>query len=209
MKMVKIEREEKKERRLVPPPEQIIFYYPKDDIRKLIEEVYKEKNLKEMKTGNFERFADYPFMDGLNFYIKKDAFEKMILHSYEMAEEGKEAMGFIIGDVFYWEKEYTIAFNIITAELDSSSFHVKFKRNAFEKIFDKLDEIEYDYIIVGWYHSHPGYSSFMSGVDLETQKNYFNKKFHVSLVIDPLNKEARVFRLINGECFEIPYALFK
>ncbi|MEM1514430.1 MAG: hypothetical protein QXW78_05385 [Candidatus Thermoplasmatota archaeon] len=207
--MVKIEREEKKERKFKPPPEQIIFYYPRDDIKNLIGEIYKEKNLKENEFNKINNSFDYPFAEELNLYIKNDAFKKMILHSYEMAKEGKEAMGFIVGDLFYWEKEYTIAFDIITAELDSSSFHVKFKRKAFEEIFDKLDEIEYDYIIVGWYHSHPGYSSFMSSVDLDTQKNYFNKKFHASVVIDPLNREARVFRLINGECFEIPYAIFK
>ncbi|MBC7081596.1 MAG: Mov34/MPN/PAD-1 family protein [Thermoplasmatales archaeon] len=209
MKMVKIEREEKKERKIAPPPSQILFHYPKDDIKRLIGEIYRERNLEEIGFSRNEKQFDYPFLDELNFYIKNEAFKKMVFHSYEMAKEEKEAMGFIIGDLFYWEEEYTIAFDIITAPLDSSSFNVKFKRDAFGEIFDKLDEIKGDYIIVGWYHSHPGYSSFMSGTDLDTQKNYFNKRFHASIVIDPINKEARAFRIINEECFEIPYAIFK
>jgi len=206
--MVKIEKEEKKERKIKRTPEEIILYYPKDDIKKFIEKIYEEKNLKELEGKPRNSFY-YPLIDELDFYIKKDAFEKIILHSYEMAKEGKEAMGFIIGDVFYWDKEYTCVFDIITASLDSSSFHVKFKREAFEEIFNKMDEIKYDYILVGWYHSHPGYSSFMSEIDLDTQKNYFNKKFHASIVVDPINKEARAFRLIHEKCFEIPYVLFK
>lgn len=208
MKMVRIEREEKKEIKIMPPPQQIIFQYPQDNIKKFIGDIYREKNFEDIASKINDSF-NYPFAGELNFYIKDEAFKKMILHSYEMAREEKEAMGFIIGDLFYWEKEYTVAFDIITAELDSSSFHVKFKRKAFEEIFDKLDDIKYDFIIVGWYHSHPGYSSFMSGIDLDTQKNYFNKKFHASVVIDPLNKEARAFRLLDEECFEIPYAIFK
>ncbi len=208
MKMVKIEKEEKKERKIAPMAGEIIFY-SKDDIKKLIERIYEEENLEEIGSRKNSISFDYPFFDELDFYIKNDAFKKMILHSYEMAKEEKEAMGFIIGDLFYWEKEYTVAFDIITAPLDSSSFNVKFKRGAFEEIFDKLDEIKCDYILVGWYHSHPGYSSFMSGIDLDTQKNYFNKKFHASIVIDPVNMEARAFRIINEECFEIPYAIFK
>ena len=42
-------------------------------------------------------------------------------------------------------------------------------------------------IIVGWYHSHPGFGCWLSGVDINTQQNfeYLNKR-SVAVVIDPI-----------------------
>lgn len=41
--------------------------------------------------------------------------------------------------------------------------------------------------VVGWYHSHPGYGCWLSGIDVSTQT--LNQKFQepwVAIVIDPL-----------------------
>jgi len=42
-------------------------------------------------------------------------------------------------------------------------------------------------IIIGWYHSHPGFGCWLSGVDINTQQNfeYLNKR-SVAVVIDPI-----------------------
>ena len=42
-------------------------------------------------------------------------------------------------------------------------------------------------VIVGWYHSHPGFGCWLSGVDINTQQNfeYLNKR-SVAVVIDPV-----------------------
>ncbi len=48
------------------------------------------------------------------------------------------------------------------------------------------------YIHIGWYHSHPGYGCWLSGIDVETQK--LNQDFHqtwVALVIDPIKTKAQ------------------
>ena len=142
-------------------------------------------------------------------YIKENAFQSLLEHCNKMAEENKEAMGFLVGDVKYWNKEYAVVYDIATASLDASPYHVKFRKDAFEELFNKLDEISFDYILVGWYHSHPGYSSFMSEIDVETQRKYFNKSFHVALVVDPIKKEIKAFKIKNSECVEIGYAIVK
>ncbi len=209
--MIKINSEEKKKHKLQPPPSRIIFRYPENKIEEYIEKKYKEMKLDTLHdvAECTEKEVRTTFFRKLNFYIKEDAFEGMLIHCHEMAFHGKEAMGFLIGDIKYWENEYSVVYEIATASLDASPFYVRFRREAFEELFDKLDEIEYEYILVGWYHSHLGYSSFMSGIDLETQKKYFNKSFHAAVVVDPIKKEVKAFRLKNGECIEIPYAIFK
>ncbi|ROO77084.1 Mov34/MPN/PAD-1 family protein [Vibrio crassostreae] len=43
--------------------------------------------------------------------------------------------------------------------------------------------------VVGWYHSHPNLGAFFSGTDRKTQAEFFNKNYHLGLVIDPIRDE--------------------
>merc|ERR1712146_716916 len=59
--------------------------------------------------------------------------------------------------------------------------------------------------VVGWYHSHPGFGCWLSGVDINTQQSFeaLNKRA-VSVVIDPIQSvKGKVvidaFRLINHQ----------
>lgn len=58
-------------------------------------------------------------------------------------------------------------------------------------------------MVVGWYHSHPGFGCWLSGVDIETQRSFeaLGKRV-VAVVIDPIQSvKGKViidaFRLIN------------
>jgi proteasome lid subunit RPN8/RPN11 len=85
---------------------------------------------------------------------------------------------------------------------------VKFDSSGFEKLFEKLDCAGFDYVIVGWYHSHPGYGCFMSAVDLQTQSDMFREKYHVAIVIDPVNLDFRGYRLSAGRLYEKSFKVF-
>jgi len=44
-----------------------------------------------------------------------------------------------------------------------------------------------DHAVVGWYHSHPGYSPYLSGTDVPTQKNnQLHQDPFIALVVDPV-----------------------
>ena len=49
----------------------------------------------------------------------------------------------------------------------------------------------------------------MSSIDMETQRTYFTQPYHAALVVDPITREMKAFRIINEECVEIPYAIFR
>ena len=60
-------------------------------------------------------------------------------------------------------------------------------------------------MVVGWYHSHPGFGCWLSGVDISTQNSFeqLNQRA-VSVVIDPVQSvKGKVvidaFRLINAQ----------
>ena len=48
-------------------------------------------------------------------------------------------------------------------------------------------------IMVGWYHTHPGFGIFLSGMDLFIHQNFFTQIWHVALVLDPRARSADFF----------------
>jgi 26S proteasome regulatory subunit N11 len=125
---------------------------------------------------------------GIEVYISQAAFDQMMKQCAQFARRHLEAMGYLVGDYCRWKnKEYTIVEDAVTSDLETTSVSVHFQ--AFEKAFDQLDKIDFDYVIVGWYHSHPGHGCFMSQTDISTQKRMFNKSFHSAIVVDPINKD--------------------
>lgn len=71
-------------------------------------------------------------------------------------------------------------------------------QKIFSEIFEKKNN---EHFIIGWAHSHPSYTPFLSGDDLRTHRRYqtfWNKS--IALVIDPLmitpsNNGVGVFRI--------------
>ncbi|MEM2869142.1 MAG: Mov34/MPN/PAD-1 family protein [Thermoplasmata archaeon] len=145
---------------------------------------------------------------GIEVYISQKAFDIMMKQSALLAKRHLEALGYLVGDYCRWKnKEYTIVEDAVTSDLETTSVSVHFQ--AFEKAFDKLDRIDFDYVIVGWYHSHPGHGCFMSQTDISTQKRMFNKPFHIAVVIDPINKEFKVYKMNGNVAEEKVFAIYK
>ena len=54
-------------------------------------------------------------------------------------------------------------------------------------------------MVVGWYHSHPGFGCWMSGVDINTQQSFeaLNQRA-VAIVIDPVQSvKGKVVRSLD------------
>jgi proteasome lid subunit RPN8/RPN11 len=132
-------------------------------------------------------------------YISSRAMKSLVAHCEEQSRSGLEALGFLSGSVFSWKgKTYTVVKDALTAPLEATAVHVRFDRTGFVGLFAQLDKLEYEYIIVGWYHSHPGYGCFMSDTDQQTQMAGFSERFHVALVVDPVKKQMKAFRMARG-----------
>ena len=79
---------------------------------------------------------------------------------------------------------------------------------ALAKLFEELDHCDFKYVIVGWYHSHPSYTCFMSATDIQTQRTMFNQRYHSAIVIDPVNKEIEAFYLNNDRVESRPFTVY-
>ncbi len=48
-------------------------------------------------------------------------------------------------------------------------------------------------VIVGWYHTHPGFGIFLSGMDLFIHQNFFTQIWHIAYVLDPRARTSGFF----------------
>lgn len=144
-----------------------------------------------------------------DLYLSMPGEKKIREHALKYAPRRLEVMGFMLGEVARWNgKEYSIARDVVTTELMSTSSKVRFDPEGLPQLFHGLDDSGFDYILVGWYHSHPGHTCFLSGTDLETQRTMFSQPFHIALVVDPINEEVKAFRLAGDGYEEVSFAMF-
>lgn len=145
----------------------------------------------------------------LPLYISKTAEAKMRNHSISCGRKSKEAMGLLMGDVHvHSNTPYTLVKDVATTSLNTSEVSVSFERDGFELLLDRLDEVDFDYLIVGWYHSHLGYGCFMSPKDVETQRKMFREKFHYAVVLDPMKLQIEAFTLSGSNCVPAPFVVY-
>ena len=149
-------------------------------------------------------------MENLELYFEFRAFNKIMDHCKALGGENLEALGFLIGDNYTFEGHgYTVVKDVVTSKLDSSPVSVKI--GDFGPMFEEMDNMDKagkNYILVGWYHSHPGHTCFLSAVDVNTQKRMFREPFHVAVVADPKNWELKAFKLdVEKDYREISYGV--
>jgi len=72
---------------------------------------------------------------------------------------------------------------------------VTYTPESWRYMTDKLHERYPDEtgVIVGWYHTHPGFGIFLSGMDLFIHQNFFTQIWHVAYVLDPRAKTSGFF----------------
>jgi proteasome lid subunit RPN8/RPN11 len=84
---------------------------------------------------------------------------------------------------------------------------VTYTPESWRYVTDKLRERypNEEAVIVGWYHTHPGFGIFLSGMDLFIHQNFFTQKWHIALVLDPQARKSGFFCWDRGQTAVQPY----
>lgn len=84
---------------------------------------------------------------------------------------------------------------------------VTYTHESWRTIHDWLSENypNEEQIILGWYHTHPGFGIFLSNMDLFIHKNFFSQPWHVALVLDPVNQKSGYFCWDRNQEKIVPY----
>ncbi|CUS22398.1 LAQU0S05e04478g1_1 [Lachancea quebecensis] len=121
-----------------------------------------------------------------------------------------EIMGMLVGTT---HRDSIVVFDCYPLPVEGTETRVNAQLESYEYMVQYMNEV-YDSCahpknIVGWYHSHPGYGCWLSGIDVQTQE--LNQTFqdpYIAVVVDP-KKSAEdkrlsigAFRTLNGD--EIP-----
>jgi len=160
----------------------------------------------ELKERYFKRLEKKGYFE---LYVSKQAAEKMVNHAKRYGRIKQEALGFMLGDVCTsGRKRFEMVRDIVTGPLLTSADRVRFDKESYAELFAELDASGFDYVIVGWYHSHPGYGCFMSKTDLSTQISAFRESFHSAIVVDPINKEIDAFKLKGKKCVSVDFSVY-
>jgi len=135
-------------------------------------------------------------------YISSLALLKMLKHG--RAGVPMEVMGLMLGE---FVDEYTVqVVDVFAMPQSGTGVSVEAVDPVFQtKMLDQLKQTNRPQAVVGWYHSHPGFGCWLSGVDINTQQSFeaLNKRA-VAVVVDPIQSvKGKVvidaFRLINPQ----------
>ncbi|CCE66205.1 hypothetical protein TPHA_0P00470 [Tetrapisispora phaffii CBS 4417] len=133
-------------------------------------------------------------------YISSIALLKMLKHG--RAGVPMEVMGLMLGE---FVDDYTVnVVDVFAMPQSGTGVSVEAVDDVFQaKMMDMLKQTGRDQMVVGWYHSHPGFGCWLSSVDVNTQKSFeqLNSRA-VAVVVDPIqsvkgNVVIDAFRLID------------
>eukprot|EP00049_Salpingoeca_infusionum_P017679 m.353979 g.353979 ORF g.353979 m.353979 type:complete len:312 (-) comp16889_c0_seq1:122-1057(-) len=133
-------------------------------------------------------------------HISSLALLKMLKHG--RAGIPMEVMGLMLGE---FVDEYTVhVVDVFAMPQSGTGVSVEAVDYVFQtKMLDMLKQTGRPEMVVGWYHSHPGFGCWLSGVDVHTQQSFeaLNPRA-VAVVIDPIQSvKGKVvidaFRLIG------------
>jgi len=147
--------------------------------------------------------SDTPIVDTAEqVYISSLALLKMLKHG--RAGVPMEVMGLMLGE---FVDDYTVrVIDVFAMPQSGTGVSVEAVDPVFQaKMIDMLKQTGRPEMVVGWYHSHPGFNCWLSGVDINTQQSFEAlTKRAVAVVIDPIQSvKGKViidaFRLINPQ----------
>jgi len=147
--------------------------------------------------------ADAPLHDTAEIiYISSLALLKMLKHG--RAGVPMEVMGLMLGE---FVDDYTVrVVDVFAMPQSGTSVSVESVDPVFQtKMLEMLQQTNRPEMVVGWYHSHPGFGCWLSATDINTQQSFeqLNQRA-VAVVVDPIQSvKGKVvldaFRLINPQ----------
>jgi proteasome lid subunit RPN8/RPN11 len=117
------------------------------------------------------------------------------VHEHGESDTSVEICGVLVGNVHHdrISPYLLIDAHIPGAKAKSKGTQVTFTAETWNDIQREMEAKHPDKKVVGWYHTHPGFGVFLSGMDLFIQDNFFNLPWQVAWVYDPVAKTDGMF----------------
>ncbi len=136
----------------------------------------------------------------LRIYIKEKALKKV--DEYLASDLNNELGGVLIGtecENGVGKKFIKIEGYIIAEHTNASISRLTFTHETWDRINEILERDFPGLKILGWFHSHPGHTVFLSNYDMFIQENFFNMDYMVAYVYDPTIHDRGFFSWNEGK----------
>jgi proteasome lid subunit RPN8/RPN11 len=157
----------------------------------------KDKNSeKSIYRGSYP--SDYIKIGGddenLKIFVSEGVIEDV--KGYLSSDKSKELGGVLIGDIFLdeFDNKFIVISEVVIARFTEANVtRLTFTHKSWEDINNKIDKEYPDKRVLGWFHSHPGHTVFLSSYDKFIHENFFNQDFMAAYVFDPINNDDGFF----------------
>jgi len=160
-----------------------------------VEEVSPERRRRPDRDRHFA-VVDYgtPSEGDLPIFVDVDVLADMETHA--QTDTSVELGGVMLGGQYLDQdgRPFVVVSDSLRAEhYESTRGHFKFTHDTWTRISRQRDEFCDDLQMVGWYHTHPDWGVFLSGMDRFICDHFFNRPLDVALVIDPVRNDRGWF----------------
>lgn len=131
----------------------------------------------------------------LPIFVDLDVMRDMEAHA--QTDTSVELGGVMLGGQYHDDdgKPFVVVTDSLRAQhFEATKGSFKFTHDTWQKISRERDDFPADLQMVGWYHTHPDWGVFLSGMDMFICDNFFNKPLDVALVIDPCRGDRGWFQ---------------
>ena len=153
----------------------------------------------ELRPDRNAHYAVVPYEEPaegeLPVFIDLDVLIEM--ESHALTDTSVELGGVMLGGQLHDEdgQPYVLVQDSVRAQhYEATKGSFKFTHDTWQQITKDRDEFPSDWDMVGWYHTHPDWGVFLSGMDMFICDNFFNKPLDVALVIDPCRQDRAFFQ---------------
>lgn len=161
-----------------------------------LEEAPRQQRLRPDQNRHFAVVAcQTPAAGDLPIYVDIDVLRDVEAHAASNLEA--ELGGVLLGGQY--QDDQGCAFVVISDSLHAEHYEhskgsFKFTHETWAEITRQRDAFPADLQMVGWYHTHPGWGVFLSGMDTFICGHFFNRSLDVALVVDPCKQERAFFQ---------------
>ncbi len=131
------------------------------------------------------------------------------VHVHGESDTTVEICGVLVGNVHHDRiSPYLLIDGVIPGDkATNKQTQVTFTAETWDGIQKVMERDHAGKKIVGWYHTHPGFGVFLSGMDLFIQDNFFNLPWQVAWVYDPIARIDGMFIWREGRSEKVDFLI--
>jgi len=151
----------------------------------------------ELRILGKRRPLNHPTWTAVDILVNEPAFRNTQAHA--TSSPNREVAGVLIGPPPQKQPDGRYVVHVsdafVAKHTRMQGASVTYTPESWRYVNDRLQELypNDSAVIVGWYHSHPGFGIFLSGMDQFIHQNFFIQIWHIALVLDPVASKSGFF----------------